>query len=486
RYLNTVYFGNGAYGVEAAAETYWGIHAKQLNTLEAATLAATIQAPAIYDPIRHPADNKDRRNAVLQRMGEQGYITFDLASKLSAKPVKIGKPRSTVDSRFAYFVDYVSKALQRQFGVDETFSGGLRVQTSLDSRMQMAAENAVATYLSAPGDPAAALVAIDPRNGEIRAMVGGADFTHNKFNLATQAHRQAGSAFKPFTLVTALEQGVSLNSIWFGPPRVTIPDKRCLNIGYKPWDVGNYADEAAGTMSLMDAIAHSVNTIFAQVVVKVGPSNVVRVAHAMGITSNLQAVCSITLGSQAVSPLEMADAYGTLAARGVHHSPQSIALVKDPTGKTVWKDNAPGRRVLPVNTADLATVALEGVIQKGTGTAANIGRPAAGKTGTAESFQDAWFCGYTPQLVTCVWVGYPKGEIPLHNIDGFADVFGGSIPAQIWHQFMAEALASATVLGFPSPPIPGAATFEGSILPPLPSPTPSPSPKKCKKGPPCR
>ena len=139
-----------------------------------------------------------------------------------------------------------------------------------------------------------------------------------------------------------------------------------------------------------------------------------------------------------------------------------------------------------MNTADLATVALEGVIQKGTGTAANIGRPAAGKTGTAESFQDAWFCGYTPQLVTCVWVGYPKGEIPLHNIDGFADVFGGSIPAQIWHQFMAEALASATVLGFPSPPIPGAATFEGSILPPLPSPTPSPSPKKCKKGPPCR
>jgi penicillin-binding protein 1A len=486
RYLNAVYFGNGAYGVEAAAQTYWGIHASKLNPLQSATLAGLIQAPASYDPILHRDEAKERRNRVLEDMAQQGYITEAEALKLEARPVKVSRPRPTTDSRFAYFVDFVSKSLQRQFGVDATFSGGLRVQTTLDSAMQLAAERAVASHLGAPGDPAAALVAIDPRNGEIRAMVGGQNFARKKFNLATQAHRQAGSAFKPFTLVTALEQGISLNSIWVGPPHLTINDRQCL--GPKgPWDVSNYADEAAGTMNLMDGIAHSVNTIFAQVVVKVGPANVARVARSMGITSPLQSVCSITLGSQAVSPLDMADAYATLASRGIHHAPTPIAAVKDPSGKTVFEGDQPGKRVVPQNVADLATLALEGVIQKGTGVAANIGRPAAGKTGTAESFQDAWFCGYTPQLVTCVWVGYPKGEIPMHYIHGFPDVFGGSIPAEIWHDFMAQALANYSVLGFATPLIPGSATFESdpSLLPPPPSPSPSPSPCKKKKPKPC-
>jgi len=485
RYLNAVYFGNGAYGVEAAAETYWHIHASQLNPLQSATLAGLIKSPVYYDPVTQPARSKERRNLVLEDMAKQGYITYETAAALEAKPIKVFSPRPTADSRFAYFMDYVSKGLQQQFGVEQTFSGGLRVQTTLDAGLQIAAEKAVSNWLSTPGDPSAALVAIDPRNGEIRAMVGGNNFTRRKFNLATQAHRQAGSAFKPFTLVAALQKGISLNSIWVGPPHLTIPDRRCLGPD-GPWQVANYADESAGTMSLMQGIAHSVNTIFAQVVVKAGPSNVARAAHAMGITSRLLPVCSITLGSQAVSPLEMADAYATLAARGIHHAPQSIGVVKDSNGTALWRDDQPGRRVISQSVADLATVALQGVIDHGTGTAANIGRPAAGKTGTAENFQDAWFCGYTPQLTTCVWVGYPKGEIPMHYVDGFADVFGGSIPANIWREFMARAMANLPVLGFANPTIPGFATWESAFAPPPLPPQPSPTPTKCKPTPkPC-
>jgi penicillin-binding protein 1A len=234
-------------------------------------------------------------------------------------------------------------------------------------------------------------------------------------------------------------------------------------------------------MNLVEATANSVNTIFAQLVTKLkdGPQDVVDTAHKFGITSPLHAVCSITLGTQAVTPLEMTDGYATLASRGVRHWPEPIQSVESPSGKVLMHPNGDPKRVLPQTVANLVTYALEGVIQHGTGTAANIGRPAAGKTGTAENFQDAWFCGYTPQLVTCVWVGYPKGEIPLLDVEGFPDVFGGSIPAMIWHDFMIKALAGMPALDFPTPDLSGYELNPSHAVqpaPPPPAPSPSPSP----------
>jgi penicillin-binding protein 1A len=295
------------------------------------------------------------------------------------------------------------------------------------------------------------LVAIDPATGAIRALStlvpGGEPL---RFNLATQSHRQAGSAFKTFTLVAALEAGIGLNSVWHGPSSLTITDPRCLNAG-APWVVHNFADEGHGTMSLLQATALSVNTIYAQVALRVGPPQVVAVAHRMGITSPLQPVCSITLGPEGVSPLEMTDAFATLAAGGIHHTATALQRITTADGRRIGGLSHRGTRVLSPTVATSATVALGGVVRAGTGTAAYFGRPAAGKTGTAESFKDAWFCGFVPQLATCVWVGYPHAEIPLLNLDGFPQVFGGSIPARIWHDFMLNALAGTPVLPLPTP-----------------------------------
>jgi penicillin-binding protein 1A len=304
-------------------------------------------------------------------------------------------------------------------------------------------------------DPGAALVAIDPRTGAVKAMVSYLpDGRKLQFNLATQGHRQAGSAFKPFVLATAIGQGASVYSGFSGPSSLTIADPLCATNGVL-WDVHNYADESGGYMNLLDATAHSVNTIYAQLVDEVGPRNVVPVAHRMGITSTLKPVCSIVLGTQAVTPLEMTTAYATLAARGIHHAPQAFELVRGPRGATLGKLDAKGQRALKTNTADLVTYALEGVVQHGTATAAGFGRPAAGKTGTAESFQDAWFCGYVPQLAACVWIGYPKAEIPLYDVEGYSAVFGGSLPAEIWRRFMSAALGTLPVRDFVYPQFTG-------------------------------
>lgn len=473
RYLNTVYFGNGAYGAQAAAETYFSKPASQLTAGQSALLAGLVQSPASYDPVVYPGQAQRRRNVVLEAMARQGYLTLADAANLEARHFKLHLQRSGVDSTpAAYFVRYATHAMQQRFGYNQTFTGGLKVTTTLDPTMQAAAERAVASHLLLPTDPSAALVAIDPTSGAIRAMVGGRDFTHVKFNLATQAMRQEGSAFKTFTLTAAVEQGISLNSIWRGPPQLTVGDQRCVDTTTNtPWNVSNFADESAGTMPLRSAIAGSVNTIFAQVVTTVGPPAVVDVAHRMGITSKLQPFCSITLGSQATTPLQMADAYATLASNGVHHRPQVLAKVVAPGGKVLAQLDPTGNQALTPEVAATVTSALQGVIQFGTGTAANIGRPEAGKTGTGQNFQDAWFCGYVPQLATCVWVGYPAGEIPMQGIEGFADVFGGSIPALIWHDFMAAALANTPVQDFPVPP-PDTPGGRYGILSPTPFPTP--------------
>src|SRR5439155_3883352 len=321
----------------------------------------------------------------LEVMAQQGYIPHDEATQLAAKPIKVLKNPKAQPTPSAYFVDYVSRYLQHQLSVRDTFTGGLRVTTTLDWNMQRAAERAVASHLSRPGDPSAALVAIDPRTGEIRAMVGDRDFTRAKFNLATQARRQTGSAFKVFTYATAMEQRYDPEAVMSGPPHVTIDDPRCLDEKYKPWEVSNFADESAGTMALSDALANSVNTIFAQLVVDVGPDQVAKTARRMGVRSKLQPVCSITLGTQAVTPLDMAVAYSTLAARGVRHWPTSVRSAETPDGHRVFTSKRSGTRVMSPNDADLVTAAMQGVIQRGTGTAAAIGRRASGQAGTNQA-----------------------------------------------------------------------------------------------------
>jgi penicillin-binding protein 1A len=268
------------------------------------------------------------------------------------------------------------------------------------------------------------------------------------FNLATQSRRQAGSTFKAFTLTAAMEAGIPLSSVWNGPSSLMIPDRRCRD-GTQSWVVHNFSDEAAGTMSLLQATAHSVNTIFAQVSLRVGLSNVVDVARRMGIESPLVPVCSLTLGPEGVSPLEMTDAFATLAARGIHHRADLLERVTGADGKVLHRLGRTGRRAVSRDAADRATYALAGVLRGGTGTAAYFGRPAAGKTGTAESFKDAWFCGFVPQLAACAWIGYPGAEIPMASVAGFAPVVGGSVPARIWRAFMEPA-----VRPFPARPLP--------------------------------
>jgi penicillin-binding protein 1A len=454
-YLNQIAYGNGAYGIEAAAYTYFDRPASDLSLRQAALLAGLPQAPTAYDPFRHPIAARARRDEVLAALRATGAIGEARYLHATSAPLGLhpGAARYT-RVRAPDFFRYASAEAVRRLGGHGLSGGGFRVVTTLSPRLERAATAALASLLPTAGDPAAALVAVDPATGAIRAMA-----TINPgrrpldFNLAADAHRQAGSAFKTFTLAAAIEQGIPLDSVWNGPPSLTIPDPACENAD-GPWRVRNYADEAAGTMSLAQAIADSVNTIFAQVVVKVGPANVVDVAHRMGVRSPLRPVCSITLGSQAVTPLEMTDAFATLAARGVHHRPFAVKRIVAADGTVLARTRARADRALAQDDADTMTSVLQHVVLEGTGTAAAIGRPVAGKTGTAEDFRDAWFCGYAPQLATCVWVGYPQGEIPLVGVEGYAALFGGSIPALVWHDFMASALAPLTVRSFVVPPSP--------------------------------
>ena len=353
-----------------------------------------------------------------------------------------------------HFMEHVRLDLKASYGLDALYRGGLRVRTTLDMEWQRAAERAIRTALPSRSDPEAALVAIDPRNGAIRAMVGGRSFARSEFNLATQARRQAGSAFKPFVLVAALERGISPLEVRAGPSSLTIPDPFCETDG-QPWSLSNAGDQAAGTMSIENATAGSVNTIFAQLTVEVGPEAVADVAHRMGIRSRLAPVCSIGLGTSEVTPLEMTSAYATLAARGYYVEPTAIDRVTGSDGEVLQGPlrglDSVGSEVLSPQDADATTRVLQGVIDHGTGTAARLGdRPAAGKTGTAQHATDAWFCGYVPQLVTCVWVGYPDGARPMRDVDGVPEVYGGTIPATIWHEFMTEATEGMSVVGFPA------------------------------------
>jgi penicillin-binding protein 1A len=437
-YLNTIYFGNGAYGIEQAARVYFGHGASSLSLAEAALLAGIPADPSLYNPVTNPKTTHRRRREVLQAMLDQNDITYNefrLANRTPLpKPEDVHLPGTRGPAQ--YFVDYVKQQLVDRYGSGKVFGGGLRVVTTIDLQLQQRAREAISKVLTAPDGPAAALVAIDPRDGRVLAMVGGDNYRKSQFNLAVQGERQPGSSFKPFALATALQQGISPSTVLVSKP-VAIP------LGDRTYYVHNYEGSNLGPIDLSTATIESDNTVYAQLTRIVGPKNVVETAHKLGITSPLQGYFSIALGGEAVNPLEMARAYASFADGGkridgsiIGNRPRVILSVSG-------KKNAPEpRQVITESNAEIVNRILQQVVQEGTGRRAQLpdGRSVAGKTGTTENYGDAWFVGYTPQLVVAVWVGYPNRLVPMLTQFGGEAVAGGTFPALIWKAFMQQAL----------------------------------------------
>lgn len=440
-YLNTIYFGHGAYGVEAASRAYFGKGVDDLTVSEAAVIAGVIKSPGRYSPYLDEEAALSRRNTVLIQMRDQEYIDTAQYAEAIAGPIEVAglKPLST---RAPYFVEWVKDILIKKYGKNAVYRGGLRVKTTLDLDAQKAAEKAVAGVLNKKGDPSAALVAIRPSNGEVVAMVGGRDFLKQQYNVAVQGRRQPGSAFKPFVLATALKEGVS-------PEKPFAAGPKTFSVGDQTWTVSG---SRKGKMRLRAATEKSVNSVFAQLILDVGAEDVVKTGEKLGLHKGINPVPAIALGglSDGVSPLEMARAYATLAAGGRRPVPFGIETVKDAQGETLQKAKPRSVKALDPAVAYLTTDILTGVIKRGTGTAAQIGRPAAGKTGTTQQYRDAWFVGYTPDLVTAVWVGYPDSQKEMTSVHG-RNVTGGSFPAQIWARFMKQALKGSEPKDFKRP-----------------------------------
>jgi penicillin-binding protein 1A len=439
-YLNTIYFGNGAYGIEQAALTYFGKQAKNLTLPEAALLAGIPRDPSTFDPVTNPRAAKERRRVVLDQMLQQGVIAPDQyhAARSAALPAPdtVRLP-GTQELQGQYFVNYVKEQLinDPEYGTPAVFGGGLRVHTTIDLGLQKLARKAISKVLTNPAGPQAALVAIDPRNGEVLAMVGGSNYRDSQFNLAVQGERQPGSAFKPFVLASALDEGISPATHFESHP-VVIP------LGDKLWSVNNYEGDYLGSIDLEQATIHSDNSVYAQLTSIVGPQKVARMAHAAGISSKLNSYFAIGLGAEAANPLEMARAFSTFANGGNRIDGSVLGNVPRAVTQIGKRKNDPvGHRVLsPTKTAILNSI-LQKVVTQGTGHRAALSdRPVAGKTGTTENYGDAWFVGYVPQLTVAVWVGYPR-ELKSMNTEYHGQpVAGGTFPADIWRTFMQAAL----------------------------------------------
>ena len=456
-YMNTVYYGNHAYGVEAAAQTYFSRHAKKLSLLQSALLAGLPQAPSVYDPFKNPRQALKRRNDVLKALYENGDIShanYQEAIRVTDLKLRPGKIYSRI--REPYFFSYVRDELIRKYGPETVRSGGLKVYTTIDRRMQRAANRAVTEELDYDDDPASAVVAIDPRSGAIKTMTAVTPGrTGNQFNLAAQARRQAGSTFKTFVLTQAVSEGINPDTtsylsapLYYQP----YPDQ-------EPWEVSTYSHSYLGSTSITQATLASDNTVFARLTLDLGAEQVAAMANRLGVASSLKTkegayVPSVGLGSIGVSPLDMASAYATIAAGGIYSKPMAIQKVTfaPRADGTVEEDRSWGkpkrRRVIADWVAAEVTEILEQNIQSGTGVGANIGRTAGGKTGTTENHADAWFCGITPTLSTTVWVGYPQAEIPMTSVHGIS-VAGGTFPATIWRLFMEEAIGPTPERDFP-------------------------------------
>ena len=446
RYLNTVYFGAGAYGIKAAAETYFDHSQLTLSLPEAATLAALIKAPAIYDPRDHPKRALRRRNYVIDRMEELGTASPTEAAEAKTAPLSVVPDPPRISTRQPYFVEAVRQEIlrDRRLGHDRDardralFRGGLEIATTLVPRLQAAARRAVDSVLNQPGDPEAALVAIRPSTGQIVAMIAGRDWNVSQVNLALGRYgggsgRQTGSAFKPIVAAAALEGGISLGTMYQSAPAVfTFPHA-------DPWTVRNSEGSGAGLVPLDEAMVRSINGVYARLGLNLGPGAMATQAELMGVRTPLPSVPAIALGSAQMSVVDIAAAYATLANYGTAIEPTTIRRIRRADGSVLRSNQKRTEGAMSPGNAYLLTKVLEQVISRGTGTAAQIGRPAAGKTGTTNNYVDAWFAGYTPDLVAAVWVGYPQGSIPMTSVHGIR-VFGGTFPAQIWRAFMIEAL----------------------------------------------
>jgi penicillin-binding protein 1A len=483
RYLNTIYFGRGAYGVEAAARAYFGKDVQQLGLPEAAYLAGIIREPEAADanrpstdPLAAPSRQEatTRRHDVLKAMLDTNYINqaqFDAVDKMGWEYVL---PRTAANNygtvKYAdlgseYVIDYVRKQLEdtAHFTDAQIFGGGLRVYTTIDWNMQKAAYNAISSNLNLPTDPASSIVALD-NQGRVKVMVGGSNYKTSQVNLAVGSDgggggRQPGSSFKPIALAEALTQGMPITKTYNAPPTLNIK----LKEDGSNWHVANYADEGLGDLNLVDMTRESSNTAYAQLIEDVGVKNVTTLAHQMGITADLPEVPSVVLGTGDVSVLDMASVYSTFMDSGEHFQPVIISKVTDAKGNVLYQPTLTPTKVLDPQVASTASWILDQVVESGTGTGAQFGQPVAGKTGTTEHFRDAWFVGYTCQLTAAVWVGYPGAETKYMDDVHGQQVAGGTFPASIFRSFMGPATNGLQSCPFTPP--------AGVVVPPSTAPT---------------
>ena len=447
-YMNQIYFGQGAYGIQTAAKTYFNKDVNELTLTQCAMLAGLPKSPNYYSPFNNLNEAKKRKNVVLDQMVKYGYVSAAEAEDAKNQDLGLSKSHQSKEAdEYASFIDYVSQQVAKKYGDDALYKEGLKIYTTMDVDKQHAAVRAMRNlpnnYTDENGltQPQAAIVSIDPKTGHILAMVGGRG--QDSFNRASMAVRQPGSAFKPFVYLTALQHDMT--------PDTTMDDQP---VTCGSWSPKNAGGSYSGTMTLSDALAHSVNTIAVQLADQVGTKNIIANAKKMGITTldakddNLaMALGGLTKG---VTPLEMASAYGTFANKGVHVKPTAIVKILDRNGNvledasTLEKEETK-TRVMSEREAYEMTTMLEGVIDHGTGTAAAIGRPAAGKTGTTDDNKDAWFVGYTPDIVTAVWIGDDTGS---HSL---GEIYGGTIPAEIWKDYMSSATSDESGGDFSAP-----------------------------------
>ena len=449
-YLNTIYFGNGAYGIQQAALAYFQHGAKDLTLAESALLAGIPADPSRYDPVANPKAARERRRVVLQAMLDESKITPEQYETANATdlpdPDDVRLPGTEGPAQ--HFVNYVKQQLIDEYGQTKVFGGGLRVRTTIDLELQQTARDAISKWLTDADGPSAALVAIDPRDGAVRAMIGGNNYRKSQFNLAVQGVRQPGSSFKPFVLATALRQGISPATRFESEPQ-------SIDLGDRDWVVGNYDDVYYGNVDLEKATVESDNAVYAQLTQLVGSKKVAETAKRLGIRSKLDGFYAIGLGAEAVTPLELARAYATIA-NGGERADGSIfgnrpRVIDEVTQEGRKRENRPRefKAMTPMQAGVVNTI-LQQAVRYGTGKRAYLpNRPVAGKTGTTENYGDAWFVGYTPQLVVAVWVGYPTTLKPMLTEFRGDAVTGGSFPALIWKSFMEKALEERGARGLP-------------------------------------
>ena len=447
-YLNTIYYGNGAYGIEAASVTYFNKHASDLTLAEAATLIGLPQSPSYYDPTVNPDAAKERRNTVLDRMLEAGDITQEEHDAAQAEDLVLNEGElSSSTGTYPYFTDYVKQLLLKDFSSDTILQGGLKVYTTINPTYQAAAEDACNKVLDDIGNDqlGAALVSIDPDTGYIVAMVGGQDYSTSQYNLATSTNRQMGSSFKMFTLAAAINAGMN--------PSITLNCSSPMQIT-STWKVKNFGNHNYGTQTLQSATAISSNTGYAQVAEAIGIDKVISIAHAMGVDTDLPEYLSVSLGSVGISAVEACEAYATLPAGGVHRDAVAITKIEDRNGNVVYQHEDSPTQAISEAVAEATTNVLKTVIADGGATGYyahdyfDCNQPVAGKTGTSDNSEDLWFCAYTPQLCTVVWSGYPSSRTEV-MIDGSTGTTQETVQP-IWVDYMNTVLAGVAREEFPT------------------------------------